>query len=33
MMKVTSTQMDYQAVSSLYAKSISMLKIAIGSGG
>ena len=33
MMKVTSNQMDYQAVSSLYAKSIAMLKIAIGGAG
>jgi flagellar basal-body rod protein FlgB len=33
MMKVTSNQMDYQTVSSLYAKSIAMLKIAVGGAG
>lgn len=33
MMKVTANQMDYQAASSLYAKSIAMLKIAVGGTG
>ena len=33
MMKVTSNQMDYQTVSSLYAKSIAMFKIAVGGAG
>jgi flagellar basal-body rod protein FlgB len=33
MMKVASNQMDYQAVTSLYARSLSLIKTAIGKGG
>jgi len=32
MMKVTSNQMDYQAVTTLYSKSINLLRIALGQG-
>ena len=32
MMKAAQTQMDYQAVTSLYAKSMGMIKIALGRG-
>ncbi|WP_406854078.1 flagellar basal body rod protein FlgB [Alsobacter sp. KACC 23698] len=33
MTKLADTQMDYQAVASLYSKSLSLLKIAIGKRG
>ncbi len=33
MLKIAETQMDYQAVASLYSKSLSLLKIAIGKRG
>ena len=32
MMKVTSNQMDYQAVAALYSRSLGLLKIALGKG-
>jgi flagellar basal-body rod protein FlgB len=33
MMKVAANQMDYQAVSALYTRSLSLLKIALGKSG
>ncbi|MGH6664830.1 MAG: flagellar basal body rod protein FlgB [Pseudolabrys sp.] len=33
MMKVAANQMDYQAVSALYTRSLSLLKLALGKGG
>jgi len=30
MMKVTTNQMDYQAVTALYTRSIRMIKVALG---
>jgi flagellar basal-body rod protein FlgB len=32
MMKAAQTQMDYQAVTGLYAKSVGLIKIALGRG-
>ena len=32
MMKVAANQMDYQAVTALYTRSLSLLKTAIGKG-
>ncbi len=32
MMKMTANQMEYQSAASLYAKSVSLLKIALGTG-
>ncbi len=33
MMKVAANQMDYQAVSSLYSRSLALIKIALGKSG
>jgi flagellar basal-body rod protein FlgB len=33
MMKVTTNQMDYQAVTALYSRSIRMIKLALGRAG
>ncbi len=33
MMKVAANQMDYQAVTALYTRSLSLLKLALGKGG
>jgi flagellar basal-body rod protein FlgB len=32
-MKVAANQMDYQAVTALYGRSLSLLKTALGKGG